>query len=213
MPRGVWVRIASMRTRLIATAVKICCKWVLWRPSYLARRSPIPRTPCESVPSMPARLAYCLRNSGVCCSCRRGGLAECAACGRRCSTRPVVWERVQSLRTGQPAHTSGAKTTSIRSPARLQRELWCPCGQVARLSWPIELEVCHIKAFACFGLPTVIRQGWTQQSDPILFLTADQQIGIDVARIHDLLFWQQLVLGQVLLNEGRHLYILQRFPP
>src|SRR5712692_4299617 len=100
------------------------------------------------------------------------------------------------------AHLLSAKTTSRRSPARLQRELWCPCGQVARLSWPIELEVCHIEAFACFGLPTVIRQGWTQQSDPILFLTADQQIGIDVARIHDLLFWQQLVLGQVLLNEG-----------
>src|SRR2546426_5430487 len=99
----------------------------------------MPRTPCESVPSMPARRAYRLRNSGVCCSCRRACKAECAACGRRCSTRPVVWDRVQSLRTGQPAHTSWAKTTSIRSPARLQRseehtsELQSPCNLVCRL--------------------------------------------------------------------------------
>ena len=120
-----------MRTRLMATAVKTCCKCVLCRPSYLARRSPMPHTPCESVPSMPARRAYHLRNSAVSCSCRRACRAACAACGRRCNTRPVVWDRVQSLRTGQFAHTSGAKTTSIRLPARLQRELCCPCGQVA----------------------------------------------------------------------------------
>ena len=94
-----------------------------------------------------------------------------------------------------------AKTTSIRSPARLQRELWCHCGQVARLSWPIELEVCHIEAFACFGLPTFIRQDGTQQSDPILLLTADQQIGIDVARIHDLVFRHETRAGPGPLEE------------
>ena len=124
----------------------------------------------------------------------------------RLGARTVAAHRTASTHLRSKDHFD---TLACSTPARTLVSL-----RASRLlAWPIELEVCHIKAFACFGLPTVIRQGWTQQSDPILFLTADQQIGIDVARIHELLFWQQLVLGQVLLNEGRHLYILQRFPP
>src|SRR5713101_5035553 len=198
-----------MRTRLIATAIKTCCKWVLWRPSYLARRNPMPRTPCESVPSMPARRAYRLRNSDVCCSCRRACKAECAACGRRCSTRPVVWDRVQSLRTGQPAHTCFQQRplryarlldSSANSGVLAGKSL----GFLGQSSWKCATSK-PLPALACQLLSD---QGGTQQSDPILLLTADQQLRIDIASIHELLIRQQIVLGQVLLDGVGYLHIL-----
>src|SRR5450631_407025 len=49
---------------------------------------------------------------------------------------------------------------------------------------PIDLEMCLIKAFVGFSLPTVVRQNWTHQLDPLL-VTADEQVSIDVPRIDD----------------------------
>ena len=48
-----------LRTRLMATAVKTCCTWVRACRTSRDRRIPIPRTPCERVPSIPERKAYC----------------------------------------------------------------------------------------------------------------------------------------------------------
>ena len=46
---------ATRRSRLIAAAIATCCMWVFARPPYLVRRRPKARTPCDSVPSTPAR--------------------------------------------------------------------------------------------------------------------------------------------------------------
>src|SRR5512142_3454579 len=62
------------------------------------------------------------------------------------------------------------------------------------LGLPVQLEVREIKAPACFGLPTVVRQGRPQQPDAILLLAAHEQISIDVTCIHDLFIWQQVAL-------------------
>jgi hypothetical protein len=43
--------------RLIAAADAVCCKWMRARPMYLADRSPVRRTLCEIVLSIPARWA------------------------------------------------------------------------------------------------------------------------------------------------------------
>src|ERR1700731_69293 len=51
---------------------------------------------------------------------------------------------------------------------------------------PINGKMRQIETLASFGLPTAVRHGGTQQRDPLL-LTADEQFGIHIARIHDLL--------------------------
>ena len=53
----------TARTILIAVAVATSCKWVFSKPRYLDLRS-VPRlTPCDMVPSIPARFRYSFRPS------------------------------------------------------------------------------------------------------------------------------------------------------
>ncbi len=61
---AVWVKIASMRTRLMATAVRTCCAWVRTNPSQREQRSPMARAPCEKVLSIPARKAEIWQTEG-----------------------------------------------------------------------------------------------------------------------------------------------------
>src|SRR5262249_34344780 len=53
------------RRQLIAVAVSVWSSCVLANPRYLVRRRPQLRTPCETVPSIPERLAYRSVNSRV----------------------------------------------------------------------------------------------------------------------------------------------------
>ena len=53
--RGVPANHATSRSTLIAVAIATCCKCVFSKPRYRVRRMPNARTPCESVPSIPAR--------------------------------------------------------------------------------------------------------------------------------------------------------------
>jgi hypothetical protein len=54
-----WDGVARFRVAAGARlAVATCCKWVLAKPQYRVRRRPKARTPCESVPSTPARRLY-----------------------------------------------------------------------------------------------------------------------------------------------------------
>jgi hypothetical protein len=46
---------ATLRSTWMAAAVATCCKWIFSSPRYLVSRSPYPRTPCDRVPSTPAR--------------------------------------------------------------------------------------------------------------------------------------------------------------
>ena len=61
---------APIRSRFTATAVRMWPRWVLARPMYRVRRSRQARTPCEMVPSMPARLRYNVAKDGVRSRCR-----------------------------------------------------------------------------------------------------------------------------------------------
>jgi hypothetical protein len=49
---------AATRTKSAAAAVRTCPRCVRAKPRQRERRSPERRTPCEIVPSMPARLLY-----------------------------------------------------------------------------------------------------------------------------------------------------------
>src|SRR5262245_9043528 len=46
---------ATIRSTLTAAAMATWCMWVFGKPRYRVRRNPNARTPCESVPSTPAR--------------------------------------------------------------------------------------------------------------------------------------------------------------
>src|SRR5260221_7622996 len=72
------------------------------------------------------------------------------------------------------------------TPAATLLTLWTD----RHLGLPVQLKVRHIKALACSGLPTVVGQGRTNQADPVVLLTADPQLSIDIARIHQLLLWE-----------------------
>src|SRR5512135_1760417 len=48
---------SETRLKLIAVAVATCCRWAFAVLRYRALRRPNDRTPCEIVPSIPARCA------------------------------------------------------------------------------------------------------------------------------------------------------------
>ena len=99
-----WIQ-AVIRTRLIAHAVTTCCRCALGAPRYRHRRSPNARTPCERVPSIPARMAYCCLNSTVACRLR----AACRACHSAC---------------GRTAHASDARRACRRHDAGRHGNRW-----------------------------------------------------------------------------------------
>jgi hypothetical protein len=56
---------SEIRLKFSATAVATCCRCAFASPRWRARRSPKDRTPCEIVPSMPARCAYTRRPAAL----------------------------------------------------------------------------------------------------------------------------------------------------
>jgi hypothetical protein len=96
-----------------------------------------------------------------------------------------------------------------RGPSATLLPLWTR----RTLSLPVDLEMGGIEALIGFRLPTVIGQDRTQQPDAMVLLTADQQLGIDIAGIHELFLWQQVRLSEFLLNRRGDLHILQHFRP
>src|SRR6266567_6806324 len=84
-----------------------------------------------------------------------------------------------------------------------------PLGTRCLPRGPIDGEMRQSEAFACFGLPTAVRQGGTEQSDPLL-LTAHKQVGLHIPRIHDVLLRLELGFHHLLLNGGSHFHILDR---
>src|SRR5512135_395568 len=75
---------AANRDRSIAAAVIMCCRCALASPMERPRRRPKPRTPSESVPSIPARTASSSFHSAVSCGRRD---AQCY--GGLCGLSPV----------------------------------------------------------------------------------------------------------------------------
>ena len=94
---------ATIRSTLIAAAVATCCKWVFSRPQYRVRRSPKARTPCERVPSIPARCAYWRWPSALAYHARMAWRASYCSWGGSCRLRFVLRSS-----TGGPGRTGTA---------------------------------------------------------------------------------------------------------
>ena len=76
------------------------------------RRNPQLRTPCEIVPSIPARRAYWAAKSGVAWRCRATAIASYSARKGRVNPRGWPLARVHWARTGQGVQSAAAKATT-----------------------------------------------------------------------------------------------------
>jgi hypothetical protein len=129
---------APIRNRFIATAVRTCPRWVLARPMYRVRRSRQTRTPCEIVPSMPARRRYSLARARRRSRCRAAWTAWSCASGRTVRLRRgrlrVARGLMHRARLGQTAQSFSENliliTAFVRlSTAGVQLLLAHPSGQ------------------------------------------------------------------------------------
>lgn len=77
-----------------------------------------------------------------------------------------------------------------RRPANAGLTFWTG----GALSLPIHLKVGCIKARLLLGLPFVIGSGRTKQIDPIGVLATVEQLCINLARIHNVLLRQQVLV-------------------
>src|SRR5215216_5189926 len=64
---------------------------------------------------------------------------------------------------------------------------------------PVDHKLVDVVAPVCSSLPAAVGAGGADQGDVLVFLTADQQGGIDVGAINDVLFWWQPFVYQRLL--------------
>src|SRR5690349_11474364 len=121
---------------------------------YLARRRSQHRTPCEIVPSMPARAAYRAANSGV--PCRRR-----VACNASYSSRRRI-RSTRSRRAG-PAGGQAEADEGDGVPVRVggllpgHAPLALRAGRLPRL--PIDDEIGGREALVGPRLPTALRPG------------------------------------------------------
>src|SRR5919198_936598 len=124
---------ATRRSILIAAAIATCCTWVFARPPYRVRRSPKARTPCERVPSIPARCAYWRWPSALAYHARMAWSASYCSWGGRCRLRALCCARVQAARVGQALQSWRLNCTMIqglwaRSTYSVQLIACFPCG-------------------------------------------------------------------------------------
>src|SRR5205814_5046988 len=77
-----------------------------------------------------------------------------------------------------------------------------PLGAGGLLCLPIDIKVARRKAFFRLSLPFDIGTCGTNQIDAIILLTAVQQLGINIARIDDMLLGQQFSLLEPFVDGG-----------
>ena len=118
----------------------MCCRCAFASPRYRDRRRPNDRTPCESVPSIPARRAYSCRPASLSMNDRTSRSAACCASVGTFKCRPCFDARVHCGRTGQSRQsealnrieTYGLRSASVYSfhpmlnQPRGQRARFCP---------------------------------------------------------------------------------------
>ena len=89
------------------------------------------------------------------------------------------------------------------SMAGVQLILRVAFGAGGLLGLPIDVKLARREALFLLSLPFDIGTGGANQIDAIILLTAVQQLGIDIARIDDMLLGQQFLLLEPFMNAGR----------
>src|SRR5260370_21169229 len=75
------------------------------------------------------------------------------------------------------------------------------------LCLPINVETSSSKALLLFGLPLVISPGGCDQIDPVLLATLHKLLGFGIIGVSQMLFRQQILFLQGLMDHRRHIHI------
>lgn len=59
---------------------------------------------------------------------------------------------------------------------------------------PIDLEVLHAETLLGARLPTIVRSSGAKEIDPVVFLALGQELGVQVAGVHELGLGEQTLL-------------------
>src|SRR3954452_23719094 len=172
-----------------------------------ARRRPKARTPCERVPSIPARRAV-----GAPALPRR----ETPSRGPE---RLVFRPRLQSELPGLPgpgargpSRAGGAvrlaepdrdvgRAVPVDPPAPAARRLALRAADLPLV--PVDLEAVGGVTALDLGLPARVRPRRAEQVDAEPLAARDQQLGVDVGGVHQVLGRREALAGQGLVNRGR----------
>ena len=166
------------------------------------------RTPCEMVPSTPARVAYSALKSLV-LSRLAPGLQRLILLLR--SDRDRAAHMATRLRaepqTGTGLTVFGGEfdfndlvdsVVDGRRPATADVSLWAG----GLLVFPIDEKMIGIEASLLAGLPLMVSTGRTHQIDLVVLLALEQQFGIHIARIDTMLIWQEVFVLEAFMNDG-----------
>ena len=85
-----------------------------------------------------------------------------------------------------------------RSPTTARVSRWAG----GLLAFPIDEKVISIEALLLTGLPLMVPAGWTHQVDLVVLLTVNQQFGIHITGIHNMLIWQEVFVLEAFMNHG-----------
>ncbi len=91
-------------------------------------------------------------------------------------------------------------------PATARVSLWAR----SLLLFPIDEKVISIEACRLPRLPLMVPARWTHQVDLVVLLALDQQFGIDIASIDNMLFWQELFVLEGFMDDRRSRIIRNR---
>lgn len=89
-------------------------------------------------------------------------------------------------------------------------EAFVSLGARSLLMFPIDEKVISIEACLLTRLPLMVPAGWTQQVDLVVLLALDQQFGIHIARIDNMLVWQELFVLEGFVDDRRSRIIRDR---
>jgi hypothetical protein len=83
-------------------------------------------------------------------------------------------------------------------------------GTARLLRLPIDHEGLQVIALACPSLPAIRPKGRPDDVDLVLGLGSDEEVRIDIAAVEQVCPWEEIPIGQVLLNGWAYDAILRR---
>ena len=180
----------TARRTLIAAPVQACWSPVLASPTYRLRRIPKARTPCESVPSMPARPRWRRFHAGSRIRARAAFRASYCGRGWKWTERRASLAGVPSRAGGAGAAVGAAEHGLDARGADLARA--CAPGDLRLalragdpLAVPVDAEVALLAGLPPLGPPPRHAPNRPLERDVVIAPAIDEKGRIDAGLVHE----------------------------
>ena len=204
---------ATSRSTLMAAVMATCCKWVfvnapIPRAPQPKGSDPLREGPFDPCPARIRGVAGCTR-----IPCPRGVHGLVLLPGREHQATGLRFRTgAQRARADTPHSPSAGTSPECRAVLRC---VTCSVQDAARLpwgQWASWRSQSIVNWSTTYAPATWVCQpgsgGWTAQGDAMLRTTGDQQFGIDIGRIHQMLRLGELLVDQLLMNDvGTHGFV------